>query len=187
MDQPLRVVTDKTFVVFHKFYLEDADPANIEEPPSAHWLPEDNMTVRQGIVYMRSPGHTHSAIVTMQAWTNEPPREAENRWELIADLEVVLRSGTVVAVDGAKENRTTPLDLGAGPLVYHLRVNSRGHERMRQLEGGGGIPEEGEIYRPGEEYVFQFWPARPIPDDLAPPFHPKRAPRIPHGMRPSDE
>ena len=181
MDQPLRVVTDEIVVSFHKFTLEDANPDNIEVPPSAEWLPTDTMTVRQGIVYMRSPGHTHSAIVTMQTWAEEPPRDS--RWELVADLDVVLRSGTVVVVDGMKEYRTTSLDLGQGPMVYHLCVNSRGHERMRELEGGGGVPEEGEIYRPGEEYVFQFWPARPIPDDLAPPYHPKRGPRVPHGMR----
>lgn len=183
MDQPLRAVTDEIFVEFHKFNIEDADPKNIEDPPSADWLPRDNMTVRQGIVYMRSPGHTHTAIVTMQAWAGEPPREADSRWELTADLDVVLRSGTVVAVSGMQDYRTAPLDLDNGPMVYHLRVNSRGHERMRQLEGGGGVPEEGETERPGEEYLFQFWPFRPIPDDLAPPFHPKRSPRIPDSMR----
>lgn len=183
MDQPLRTVTDKTYIAFHHFYLEDANPTNVEDPPTTNWPPRDNMTVRQGAVSMRSPGHTHTAIVTMQAWTGEPPQEAENRWELIANLEVVLRSGTVIAVSGMQDYRTPPLDLGAGPMVYHLRINSRGHERMRELEGGGGIPEEGEIYRPGEEYLFQFWPARSIPDDLAPPTHPKRTPRIPDGMR----
>ncbi|MBS2533727.1 hypothetical protein KGQ20_13190 [Catenulispora sp. NF23] len=43
--------------------------------------------------------------------------------------------------------------------------------------------EEGEEYLPGETYLFQFWPARPIPDDRAAPYRPKRSPRVPHGMQ----
>ncbi|WP_230421558.1 hypothetical protein, partial [Catenulispora pinistramenti] len=127
--QPLRAVTDQVYVEFRRFDLEDADPANIEEPPSSHRIPRENLTVRQGIVYMWSPGHTHKAIVTMQAWAEEPARQPDKLWEFTADSEVVLRSGTI-------------------------RVNSRGHERMRGLEGGGLEPEEGEQYRPGEEYLF---------------------------------
>jgi hypothetical protein len=72
--------------------------------------------------------------------------------------------------------------LSSGPMLYHLRVNSRGHERMRGLEGGGLVPEDGGEDRPGEEYLFQFRPARRIPDDLALPFHEKRPPRVPYGM-----
>lgn len=110
MNQPLRAVTDRVYVESHKFDLEDADPANIEEPPSPRWLPRENLTVRQGIVYMRSLGHTHEAIVTMQAWAGEPARQPDEVWELTAGLEVVLRSGTVVAVDGMQDHRTAPHD-----------------------------------------------------------------------------
>ncbi|MBS2554714.1 hypothetical protein KGQ19_48465, partial [Catenulispora sp. NL8] len=154
-------MTDQVYVEFRRFDLEDADPANIEEPPSSHRIPRENLTVRQGIVYMWSPGHTHKAIVTMQAWAEEPARQPDKLWEFTADSEVVLRSGTIIAVDGMRDHRTAPLDLGGGPMVYHFRVNSRGHERMRGLEGGGLEPEEGEQYRPREEYLFQLWPGRP--------------------------
>lgn len=183
MAQPVRTVTDEVVVSYHRFDLEDADRDNVEEPPSHDWLPKDNLTVRQGIVYMVSPGHTFSALVTMQSWSEEPPMQPEGLWETTADLDLVCRSGIVTAVNGTRDHRTAPLLLSDGPMVYHVRVNSRGHERMRELEGGGGIPEEGEEDRPGEEYLFQFWPARPIPDELAPPSHPKRSPRVPDALR----
>lgn len=82
MDQPLRAVADEIFVSFHKFTLEDADPRNIEDPPSDDWLPRDPLTVRQGIVCLRSPGHTHRAAVTAACRTTAPHRStsARGRW-----------------------------------------------------------------------------------------------------------
>lgn len=170
MDQPLRTVTDDILVSYHAFDVEDADHANVDDRPYDDWFPEENLTVGQGIVYLVSPGHTHRALVTLQAWAAEPPHEPEGAWEISADLEFVSGSGSVVAYDGMEEYCSDPLDLGAGPMIYHLRVNSRGHQRMAALEGGGLAPEGPGQFRHVEEYLFQFWPGRPVPDNFPLPF-----------------
>lgn len=177
MEQPFHTFTDEVLVAYHAFDIEDASRDNVDEPPSDGWFAEDNLTVRQGIVYLVSPGHTHRAIVTVQAWGEEPPEQPDGAWETTADVEIACRSGAIIVMDGMQEHPTEPVDLGSGPMIYHLRVNSRGHERMRAIEGGGVVPEQRDQFRHVEHYLFQLWPARPIPDDAPAPFRRQRATR----------
>jgi len=172
-DEPVSAVTVDVGVAHHVFDIEDVDPETVDEPPPSPWLPRDYLTVRQGIVYLVTPGHTHTPVLTMQAWAHEPPPEADRAWELSQDVEFASPSGRIVVIAGMGERTDITLGLGPRETMYNLRAHSRGRERVREVEEDPDTDFDSIDVYPFwhlEEYLLQFWPARPIVGDLPAPF-----------------
>lgn len=173
MDQPARTVTGDASIAYHTFNVEDDDPAQVDDPPSSSWFPTDYLTVRRGIVYILSPGHTHTAALTMQAWDQEPPPDNHAAWELTAEAEFACPSGRIALRHAMAEKSTITLELGSSATMYRIRAHSRGRTRVQEIEEDPDTDFDSIDVDPlwhAEEYLLQFWPTRLMPADTPAPF-----------------
>ena len=166
MDEPIRTLTVDVGVAYHYFDVEDDDPDNVDEPPSSSWFPTEYLTARHGIVYIVTPGHTHTPAVTMQVWGDEPPAEDTGEWELWADATFACPSGRIAVRQAMGEKTATRLELGAPGMMYTVRAYSRGRNRVQEIEEDPDTDFDSIDIDPlwhAEEYLLQFWPTRPLP------------------------
>lgn len=170
MNQPRASVTDDVQVSYRIFTVEDAETGLVDDPPSGDWYPTQRLTARGGIVYIRSTGHTHLPLVSMQSWDHEPLPENPGAWDACGEIEFVCRTGAVVLSNRMHDSRSQPLDLGSGPMAYHLRAHSRGHDRMRAVEDGDFDEDDEDALTHIEHYLLQIWPSRPLSADALEPF-----------------
>jgi hypothetical protein len=173
MDEPIRTVNGDVTVAYHYFNIEDDDPANVDDPPSSSWFPTEYLTARLGIVYIVTPGHTHTPALTMQEWDREPPVEGNGRWELWADATFACPSGRIAVRHAMGEKTAISLELGAPGMMYVIRAYSRGRDRVREIEEDPDSDFDSVDIDPlwhAEEYLLQFWPTCPIPATAPKPF-----------------
>ncbi|MFF8372695.1 hypothetical protein ACF05W_28195 [Streptomyces lydicus] len=139
-------------VEFYSFALQEADDSLVPAPFPENSEANTFLSVHERRVDIKSGGHTHTALLTVEVWSAAPDREVKGDWKAEAEGEIACPTGEL-AVCEMRGNPETYIDLGKPQTLWRIRVHCSGREaayRLAQIDVPSGI----------ERYLAQFWPAR---------------------------
>jgi len=174
---PFHVLEDEIFISYQTFFLLDSEGPLcflfVGNP--CDWADDVGHGVR-----LSSAANDHYASVRLEAWTDEPPLQAES-WDETCEILIDWTSGTVL-LDGsetsgsgqrftftlsssaASDDYPTPDDYRL--RIYHryqpqfavmFRVTAHDHDASDEAKGDA-VEEDDDFPHHLERYLFQFWP-----------------------------
>lgn len=174
---PFHVLEDEIFISYRTFFLIDSEGPLcflfVGDP--CDWADDAGRGVR-----LRSAANDHYASVRLEAWTDEPPLQAE-LWDEMCEILIDWTSGTVL-LDGsetsgsgqrfifissssaASDDYPTPDDYRL--RIYHryqpqsavmFRIIAHNHDASNEAREDT-IEEDDDFPHHLERYLFQFWP-----------------------------
>ncbi|MER5260364.1 hypothetical protein ACIGXX_17895 [Streptomyces sp. NPDC055243] len=128
-------------------WLQEADEGVIDDwPDGADGL----VSAQHGRVDIKSGGHTHTAVFTIEVWDSPPEPDRTTSWEATGEAELDSVTGQLQfhTAGGPDENE---IDLGIANRRWRLRAHVVGQEEVTAL-AEQGVPEG------VERFLLQFWP-----------------------------